>query len=389
MGLSERQLETYVNKLRELQAQSRELGDAMPADRAEALGDELGRAWRQLENMRSGPQVLSQNGRAITAATAKTVDWSERLRDLAAAFEVLGIKGDSGIGRLLGGLTAGASAVEKLKQAATRPDAASGLKGFSLGNIFKGPDGKAGFGSIIGGVTSALQGAQAALAVGKAIVGLFKGDPVKKAQKEAGAALGTAISRELAEKIRGTSKELGVSIKTAALLNLGGAISESVAKGGSARAFAGQVNQLVAIATQGGREARKALEEAGKGFQSIADEALKGVVGDAALRSIIRGARQSGAVVPEIKEFVGQQVEAAVSGIAAVVGKFEGEKLVGGLDLWMGGGADWRAVEGRALENAQALGRRFSATFFAAVNHLGPVEAAKKLWRTSSTIGRS
>lgn len=60
-------------------------------------------------------------------------------------------------------------------------------------------------GAILGGVS-------AAIGIGKAIVGLFKGDPVKKAQKEAGKILGKGISREMAEQFVEESKRTGKSV---------------------------------------------------------------------------------------------------------------------------------------------------------------------------------
>jgi TP901 family phage tail tape measure protein len=392
-GLSEQQLDSYVAKLRELAAAAAAAGGEVPG-----LTSELSAAAARLADLQapttqwaeylsrlgagdvSGAlQVLAELNERTREGAKQTEDWSARVRDLAAVFEVLGIKADSGLGRVLGGLTAGMSAFQALGKAAT----AAGTKGFSLGNLFKGADGKVGVGSLIGGLTTGLQAASAAVSIGKAIVRLFGGDPVKKAAKQAGQVLGTDVSRAMAEKILATSKELGVSIQIAALLNLSGVIAESVAKGGDARQFSGQVVQLLELAAKGGKEAARALEEAGKGFTSIAEAAQKaGTVGDASLRRILRSARELNQLTPEMTEFLRTQIEGAATGITAVIGKFEvsgdaSSKLVGGLDLFMGAGAG--ADLARVEENAGALARRFSATFWAVVGQEGVVAAGKAL----------
>lgn len=339
------------------------------------------------ESMLRAGQITQEEFDQITGKTheaaAATETWSDRVRDLAAVFEILGIKADSGIGRVLGGLTAGAAAIDKLKKAGTL-GGKEGV-GFSLGNILKTPDGKTTFGSLLGGITGGLQAASAVVGIGKAIIGLFKSDPVKKAAKEAGKIVGEQVSRDLAQKILDTSKALGTSLKTATLLNLPAVMAEAAAKGKDPRQFSGQITQLFDVIKQGGPAAQAAVKALGESFGQVAEAALaSGTAGDRSLRQIIRAARETGHVTKEIKEFIQGQVTSAVQGIGAVVGSFaddkgQGGKLLGGLDLFMGAGDNWQAVLGQAEENGRALARRFFSTFQAMADEVGIREAAKAM----------
>lgn len=130
----------------------------------------------------------------------QTIDWRGALADSAHIMQ--GMPGLLGkVGGALGG-------------------AATGLSGFKSvlgkGGIFDQAGKAKGLDKILGFATGGLQFVSAGIGIGKAIIGLFKGDPVKKAMKEAGKVLGQGISRETAEQLLNDSKRLGISVTEAA-----------------------------------------------------------------------------------------------------------------------------------------------------------------------------
>ncbi len=139
----------------------------------------------------------------VTLGDAKkaTFDWSKSLEDLTNLASLLpGIFGKAA-GAILGGVSGIGSALKGI----------GGLKG--LGSSLMG---KGGISGIFAGLGAAGQMAGAAIGIGKAIVGLFKSDPVKKAQKEIAAGLGMGVSKEFAEQASKLAKDLGISVTEAA-----------------------------------------------------------------------------------------------------------------------------------------------------------------------------
>lgn len=130
----------------------------------------------------------------LSAATQKWLDVLEQIGKvadvigaIASAFDQMGISAESGIGKAVRGL-------EDLTHGAGQ--AATAAAKFSSGDI-------------IGGVVAGIG------AVGSIVSGikkLFGSDPVKKAQKEAGRALGHGISREMAEQFIKEADATGKSI---------------------------------------------------------------------------------------------------------------------------------------------------------------------------------
>lgn len=86
----------------------------------------------------------------------------------------------------------------------------SGISGFKASKAIGGVTGLLGQISSVGGIVGS------AIGIGKAIVGLFKGDPVKKASKEAGKAIGMTVSKEMAQTFLDESKRTGKSVAAVA-----------------------------------------------------------------------------------------------------------------------------------------------------------------------------
>jgi hypothetical protein len=268
----------------------------------------------------------------------KTTDWRGVLDEVANVFQVLGISASSSFGKILGGLSAGMAGLQRAKE----------IGGIG---IVKNAGGGINFGQTIASLGAGLQMAGAAVSIGKAIVGLFKSDPIKKAQKQAGQTLGVGISRELAEAISKQAKSLGISVQKASLLNISAAMGES---GKDPRTFANQITALMKAIKDGSVPAAQGLEELGKSFTAVADAAMKaGSVGDRALVTIIKNARAAGIESPEIKAFVSEQLANAAAGISKM----------GGLQI---------VTE----DDAKAQAIIFSATFWATVKEKGIIGAA-------------
>jgi hypothetical protein len=373
--LAEEQLENVVRQLRELQQQARAANVEVPG-----LAEALGAAWRRLQDLQAGPDRLHEIGVQADAASAKTITWSERVRDLAASFEILGLKGDSGLGRLIGGLTGGVAAFEQLKKAATITGP-GGIKSFDLGSIFKAPDGKVGVGSIISGITTGLQAASAAVNVGKAIVGLFRKSPVEKAAEEAGRYVGSKISGKLAQAILDDSKKLGISIKSATLLHLGEALAETGRSIGSASA---QIGDLFLGIKNGSVPAKQGVEELGELFSAAGEEAASiGKAYNAATVAMIQAARQTGIALPGMAEAVAAGLDKVVAGFEKVVLRVEDGRFLGGLD-------PTAALDPLNVERfGRAQGQLFADSFWVVVGERGLVAGADAFRQQSGSLRES
>lgn len=283
--------------------------------------------------------------KAIEETKTETVNWSDAIQGVVALMEALGISSDSAFGKIMGSIAGAAAAFQNLGERMK-------LGGGGLGGIFKDKDSKTGLGSILGGITSVLGGAAAAISVGKAIFGLFHKSPAEKAAEEAGKYVGGKLSKSMGEAILKTSKDLGVSIKQATALNLSGIMSE---QGKSVTAYKAQVAELFALMRQGGPVAAKAIEEIGSAFSKVKQEAEGG---DKAARrmmlEMIQQARAAGQVVPEIQDAVRAGLDKAISGLGA---------MLKGIPL-----ADEKDVEDQAV--------LIASTFWAKVKEDGLVAAA-------------
>jgi hypothetical protein len=396
-ALSAPEVEKLRKKLAELRAQSPEGFNA-------ANDKTGGQAGGVMLNVTStGPQVD-----AVKHVTAATIDWSKALGDVANMFQVLGISSSSTLGKIVGLLPS----LGAQFQALGKLGASGGLFSTGSGDEFKAGafstktgggmstlGGKLAVGSAVGGVlgagagmfkegstahgalAGAAMGAQigaiagpwgmAAGAVVGGIIGAFHKPSWVKVGKDAGKVLGVEVSKELAQQIESTAKNLKISNKNAALLNISGAMD-----GKDPRQFGKQVEDLLAGIANKSIPAKEGLEELAKDFGAIADAAMKaGSVGDKAMVGIIKRSRELGVESPEIKEFVKGQLQSATAGVAAIIASFKDEKLAGGLNLFPANATGTQGLD-VAAANGKAQSTIFSTVFWANVKELGIVGAA-------------
>lgn len=280
--------------------------------------------------------------------TAATKDWQKALQATNDIMQILGISANSALGQIIGGVTGLFSAISQVKGSIGGiKDAFSALGkpgGGGLGGLAKFA------GSVVPAIGAALAAGKAALQIGKAIFGLFHSSPAEKAAKEGGKYLGFKMSKELSEQVAKDAKKFGVSMRDAILLNLNAAIAES---GKSAKEFSSQIMDAMALAAKGGKEAGKALEEVGKAFSSVREQAKKGV-GDKAMVQLIQRARELGLKVPEIADAIKEDLAKALGGLG---------KVVSGIAF----------VDTKSVSNQAVL---LASTFWAMVREQGIVDAA-------------
>lgn len=285
--------------------------------------------------------------------SASTKVWGEAIQSVSALMSALGISADSTLGKILGSLGGITSGFQGL---------ADGLKGLGAkagGGLLSGLTG------VLGKIGFAGQIATAAIGIGQSIVKLFQGDPIKKAQKEAGKILGTGISRELAEEIKKNADKLGIAVKDAALLALPKAIEES---GKSAASFGNQIAELMSKVASGAIPAEEGIKAIGESFTKVADEAIKaGRVGDRVLVGLIKQSRALGLESPEIKAFTAEQLDKAVAGLTKFIDSLsavseEGFKTLGADAATIFGATFNALVSERGVIGAvDALGESFTA----------------------------
>jgi hypothetical protein len=240
--------------------------------------------------------------RTVVEQTVKsTVDWSKALEDVAHQLQAIG-----GVGGLLGQIATAVGGI------------AGGIAGIGANlKNFKLADKAGGLEGFLGKVSAGLGIASAAIGIGSAIVGLFKSDPVKKAQQEAGKALGYGISREMAQQFMDEAKRLGVSVSQVAkdyqrrieaeqkktnmeILAAGVGVAE-----GGAQTLLDLMDKLSPEAQAAGGALVKAVQDAmianglgywatGKLAQNEQFKAAQGAVGAAS--QVIGGMRQAGGI---------------------------------------------------------------------------------------------
>lgn len=188
-GLDKSELTAYISKMKPL-VETGKLG----SEGMNSYYDALSLAFQKGIT----PMVVG-----TTKVKKETFEWGKALQTVANIMQGFGGKA----GGIAGAMATGISGV------------ASILKGFdskSLGGGFKtmmkGLGGGSGVEGFLQGLTGAFGLASTAIGVGKAIIGLFKKDPIKEAQKEIGKALGHGVSYEFAKQVRELSKEMGKSL---------------------------------------------------------------------------------------------------------------------------------------------------------------------------------
>jgi len=152
---------------------------------------------------------FNKQHQVIRSLKTATIDWGRELENVANIVSSMGGAFSKVLGSIIGGVGGIGSAIQGIKKNQILYDESGKVAGKT--SFLKG-----GFGKILGDVAGGLQIAGAAIGIGKAIVGLFKSDPVKVAQKEVAKALGHGISREFAEEVMKRAKEMGVSLSVAA-----------------------------------------------------------------------------------------------------------------------------------------------------------------------------
>jgi len=274
----------------------------------------------------------------------------------------------SDIGGLISGVTGVVAAFRKATDSAS-----GGLR--ALGGAAMG----AKLGAQFGGAWGAAIGA----AVG-AVAGIFAKPSWVKVGEEAGRVLGMKVSKEFAQEIERTSKDLRIDVEAATLLHLGEAMEHS---GRDAREFASQVSSLMEGIAQGAIPARQGLEELGDAFGAVREAAQEaGTVGDRALVGILQQARQLGGAfyTPEMRSFVEEKLDLAIDGLRTLIGtmteipdSFQGKDA--GLTLL---GGDAEAMRQNAADQATI----FMATFGAVLSERGMVGAVDALGPMFDTL---
>ena len=302
-------------------------------------------AWAGYNEMAQGLQDK------VEAIREKTIDWRGALDEVRNTFEIVGISANSVLGTLVGIAAAGFAGAAGLKSVATDFGAGfkaasglsavlkdAGLEGLSFtekvgvglknidwgkaiasigqiaGAFLKATDSASGLqramgGAMVGAQVGAQFGGAWGAAIGAAIggiVGLFRKPSWAKVGEEAGRILGLAagesLSKELSQQIEKTSKTLKVSVQVATLLNLDKVMAET---GKAASTFVPQVQQLFAGIAKGTVPMAQGVEQIGKAFTAMAQEAdAAGGLASDAMRQIIATSMATGIRVKEVSDYI-------------------------------------------------------------------------------------
>jgi len=203
-----------------------------------------------------------------------------------------------------------------------------------------------------------IAGAVHGILAGISLIGHLFGGPSKAEQQAQaiGQQLGTTISESLQQAIQQTADHLHIDVKSASLLNLTQAITES---GMGVEAFTSQIGDLMKGVASGSIPAAEGVAEIGKAFAQVQHQAESstGAAAEAARRlgvQMIQEARAMGEHVPEIAAAVKAGLDKAVSGTAGAV----------------------KGIQIITPEDAQAQAQIFGATFWAKVKEDGLINAA-------------
>jgi hypothetical protein len=297
-------------------------------------------------NLEARNKAIRTSAAEARKAAEASFTWNAALQEVANTFTLLGINADSAFGRVFGGLTTGAAGFDKLKQLSKNSEG-GGIKGALTG--------KQGLSGFFDAMSGGLQLAGAAMSVGKAIVGLFKSDPIKKAQKEAGAILGAGITRELADSINTTAKKLHISIGTASLLHLTDFMAET---GKSATDVMPQITALFGGIISGVVPAKQGMAELNTLFDDLAKSAADGNV---AAQKMTASLIQQGIAAGKLTDSMKQYVSAAMG------------QMAGGADKILAGVGMMGKTPLGAMGTAAA--QSFAAGFTAQIGQKGLVQA--------------
>jgi hypothetical protein len=250
-------------------------------------------------------------------------DFGDILNGIADVFDAVGISADSTLGGIVSGLQTATAAVQNFAaQTTTAGKIGAGLS--AVASIYKTGQEKgkaagiasgaltgAGIGFMVGGPVGAAVGAVAGAVVG--LVGALRKPEYKKIMEDVGKSWGVNISQGLAKEIEAIAKTHNLSRTMASLLATSKIMGES---GKDPREFTGKINDLMNAIASGAVPAKEGLAELGKAFTMVADAAIAaGTVGDKAMVGLLKRARELGQVTPEMKAFVGAQLDSALAGI--------------------------------------------------------------------------
>jgi gas vesicle protein len=334
---------------------------------------------------------------------------SAMLGDIKNAFDVLGIGVDSVIGRILGGMAAAAAAGQRLAGAIPKIVTTQNGKTTSksdFGALFRGgEDGttsaqkaEAGVAAIAGIASvwkateadtkakAAAQGAMAGAAFGAqfgvwgavagaaigGLLGLFRANPAwVRIAREVGAMFGTTISKEMAEAIQKTAKDLKLNVSSASLLHLT-EIADASGKG--LRSYSAQILDLMDRVNKKQIPMKEGMDQIGKAWSMVRSEADKyEIVGDRVTVQMLKQARAMGMMTAEMKAFVSGKLDSAATGLEKLWSTPTGKKPTASGDVsgTITGGLAPK-TEGEARDQATI----FSAVFWATVKEKGVVAAA-------------
>ncbi|MGH9399670.1 MAG: hypothetical protein ACRD00_04835, partial [Thermoanaerobaculia bacterium] len=232
-----------------------------------------------------------------------------------------------------------------------RSGAQGALSGAAQGAAFGAAFGP--YGVVIGAVVGGL-------------IGFFSGSRYRRIARDAGRVLGEGLSDETISAIQEDVEKLGIKATEASLLHITDAIKDT---GKAASEFGSQIGDLLAGIASGEVPAVEGIEELGKAFNLVAEEALAaGRVGDRVLTDLIKKSRELGIESPEIKAFVAAQLGAATAGV---------EKFIESL----------KVLSGPAIEKIGAdAGIIFGAAFSANVSEIGIVAAVDAMQESFESL---
>jgi len=273
------------------------------------LGRQRGETEEQIRQKleRQGYSQQAINGALVTTNTA-TGTWAQTLQNIANQLSSMGSAGGA-IGKLLGGFASLGAMFEKGGPLGALFGKEG--KGFDLGGIFKGKDGKMGFSSIAQGLTGALAAGMAAFDLGKTIIGMFKKTDAEKAAEQVGRDFGVKISKGLAEQIGKDSKQLGDSV-AGGLKNLKAIIDEAggIAGFGFDKATS-KARDLFSMIQTG----KLSVKEAGASFDAVFGDLAKHLeqtkgLASAQFLELMKLDAQYGTQSQEVKDYLGRRVDA-------------------------------------------------------------------------------
>ena len=282
-------------------------------------------------------RIADRELRATVAAeryaqvTTKFSALGDILAGVSDVFDAIGISADSAVGKIVSGMQEAVSAVQNFTaQTTTAGRIGAGLSAAAsvyktgqekgaMAGVTSGALTGAGIGFAVGGPAGAAVGAVAGIVTG--LIGSLRKPEYKKIMSDVGKSWGVNISEGLAKEIEQLAKQNKISRSLAELLDVSKIMGES---GKDPRTFSRQIGDLMNAIKSGAVPAAQGMEELGRAFNMVADAAVKsGTVGDRALVSLIKRARELGEVTPEMKAFVGAQLDNAVAGIHKYVSAIE------------------------------------------------------------------